>query len=178
MLTVWQAISPRAPVPKSCQPRHLEVVINTLLIRANFCGSKPDIPIDRVRNRIFTLWAVQALRPDRAIGPNVQFSRRSDDSRLDHFHGAAKSLFRASLIAHLSGEIFFLCQRADNARLVDCLHQRFLAKSVLAHLHRANGRDSVIVIGNGNGHRVDARAKLIEQFSIVLEFLYVRRIWS
>ena len=99
----------------------------------------------------------------------MNFSRFANNPRLDYFDGAAKTFFRAALIAHLCGEILFLCEGADDAGLVNGLHEGLLAKTMLSHFHRANGGDSVVVIGNGNGHGVDASAKFIEQLSIILE---------
>src|SRR6185437_14085833 len=73
-----------------------EGMISVLLERPRWSRSEPEIPIKIRRNRIGTRGPRASLRPDRAIRPNVHFTRVTNDSRLDYFHRPPQSIRRAS----------------------------------------------------------------------------------
>ncbi len=64
----------------------------------------------------------------------MQFERFADDTGLDNFHRAAQARFGAALLP-ICVASFLYSPIPDNAGFLDGLNERFLAKTVLAHLH-------------------------------------------
>ena len=92
------------------------------------------------------------------------------------FDRAAQTGFGTALIAHLGGEFLLVGQAADGASFIHGLDEGFLAKTVLAHLHGADGRDTMMVVRSGDGHRIDILPHFLEQLAVVLEFFDVREL--
>ena len=83
--------------------------------------AQPQIPFEICRNRVFTLRASDALRPNWAVGPYMNLLDRSDQTRLHHLNGAAQTFFGAALVAHLGHDAMLLCQGAKVSRFIDSL---------------------------------------------------------
>ena len=72
-------MSPSAPVPKSCQPRQLNGVIDSSFVGTRRCGTEPDVPIERGWNGIRAVRPGHALRPDRTVArPDMDFAHLAD----------------------------------------------------------------------------------------------------
>src|SRR6185503_17793795 len=119
--------------------------------------------------RVGALGAVDALRPDRAVGPDVNFLDPADQAGMNDFDGAAQAGLGAALVAHLGGELLLGGELSEDAGLVDGLHQGLLAVDVLAELHRGACDDAVAVVGGGDGDGVDLVAHLVEHFAKIFE---------
>src|SRR6266542_3242797 len=78
-----------------------ESVISVLFVGTQRRGSKPQVPTEAGGHRIFAGRAVDALRPDRAVAPDMQLLGFADDARLDDFDGAPEAIPGAALVAHL-----------------------------------------------------------------------------
>ena len=101
----------------------------------------------------------------------MQFERFADHAGLNDLDGAAQAGLGAALVAHLSGQVLLFGELAQEARLVDGLDERFLAKAVLAHLHRPDGRHAVVVVRDGNGHRVNVLADFVQHLAVIAVLL-------
>ena len=146
-------------------------MIDALLERPFRCRPKPAIPVQVGRNRVRALRAVKPLGPHGPVRPHVQLLRGTDDASLDDLDGAAQAGFGAALVAHLGRQVLFLGDLTHLARLVNRLDQRFLAEAVLAHLHGPQCGGAVIVVGSGDGHRVNILADFVQHLAVILVFL-------
>ena len=108
--------------------------------------AEPDVPIESIRNGIFSIGARHSLGPMRTVGPNVQFERLANNTGLDDLDSTAQTRGRASLVAHLCGQFIFPRQLTHHASFINGLNEWLLTKSVLAHLHRADGGDAMVVV--------------------------------
>src|SRR5262245_48640837 len=135
-------VEPSAPV---------ERMINPFLERARGRRSEPKIPVHISGHRIFALRPSDSLRPDRAIRPYMNFPRRADQPRLNHFDGAAQSVFGAALIAHLRDHFLPRGEVTKMARFKNRLRQRLLAVHMFAQLHRCRGGNGMEMVWGRNG---------------------------
>ena len=149
----------------------LERVIDVLLEGPLAGRAEPEIPVQVRRDRVLPARAVQALGPDRAVGPDMQFERFADHARLDDFDGAAQAALGAALVAHLRRQVLLFGQLPHHARLADGLDQRLLAEAVFAHLHRPDRRHAVVMVRRGNGHRIDVLAHFIQHLAVIAVLL-------
>ena len=67
----------------------------------------------------------------------------------------AQAFLGMSLDAHLCDDADFLRGLGEHAGFVDVMRERFLAKDMLAGLHRGHADHCVGVIGRGDEHGVD-----------------------
>ena len=119
----------------------------------------------------FIIGPAFALRPDRAIGPDVDFLHGADLAGLDLRGGLAHRVEGRVLVAHLRGDAMLAGEFAEAAGFPDGAGERLLAVDVLAHPHRLGGDHGVGVIGRADGHGVDAVAQLVEHLAVVGEFV-------
>src|SRR5262249_49505867 len=76
-----------------------------------------------------------ALRPDGAVGPDVDLGDAAEDAGADDLDGTAQAVRRRALVAHLRADLLLGRRLAHLARLGDRVRQRLLAVDVLAQLH-------------------------------------------
>ena len=65
-------------------------------------------------DRVRALGAIDALGPDGAVGPDMEFLWFANCARVNHFYSATQSLVGAALVAHLGGEFLFPGQVAHD----------------------------------------------------------------
>ena len=146
-------MSPRAPVPKSHQPRQRNGTY------AGWYGrigrrAEPQVPVERRGHGRRLLRAIDALRPvfveqavRRSIGPDVHFAHGADRAVPDHLAQPRGSARRP---APGCPSAWRLC--ASRAARVSCrasqtvVRERLLAIDVLARLHRRH-RDAGVCSG-------------------------------
>ena len=143
-------------------------MIHVALERALRCWPQPQIPIEVSRHGILPGRTGDPLRPDRAVGPNVNLLHRSDHTSLDDLNGAPQPIFGAALVAHLGHDFVIFGQLAQVASFVNRLGQRFLAVNVFPHLDRSRGNDAVQVIRNGNRDRINILLLFLKHLAPVL----------
>jgi len=89
----------------------IELMVNLVLETGGMGRAEPDIP-SREREQDPSQRAIETLRPDGAVGPDVNFARGADDASLNDFDGAAQTRLGAALIAHCVARFFSLQGRA------------------------------------------------------------------
>ena len=129
-------------------------------------GAEPEVPGERLGHGLHP-WPPLALRPDRAIRPDVNFVHGADLAGFDLGGGFAHRIERGELIAHLRGDAHFAGNLAEPACFPDRVGKRLLAVDVLAHLHRLGRDHRMTVVGHGNHHCVDLVAELVEHLAVV-----------
>ena len=110
--------------------------------------------------------ARNALRPDRAIGPDMNLPHRADHAGANPFVDERGALAGMALVAHLGDDLGALGRLAQHAGLVDRPGQRLLHVDVLAQLHGRLGDHGVGVVGRGDDHAVDILL-LFEHLAII-----------
>ncbi len=146
-----------------------EIVIHILLERAFRRRPEPQIPIERAGDDVRAGRAIQPLRPDGAIGPDVEFARLANDAGVDHLDGAAQTVFGAALVAHLRGQFLLAGELTHGAHFADGLAERFLAEAMFTQGHGADGREAVVMVGRGNGDGINVLAHRVEHLAVILE---------
>ena len=81
----------------------------------------------------------EALRPDRPVGPGVDFGDVADLAGPDHLRALAGAFVRVALVAHLRRDLILGGRLGEHARFPDGARQRLLHVDVLAALHAAHG---------------------------------------
>ena len=137
-------------------------VVRPIRGRAQELG--PAILVGNAR-RVFG--PADALRPDRAIGPDVDVLDRAQNPRSDQLDPRAEAILGGPLIAHLGTELLLGGERPHQPRLLDRPGQRLLAEAVLAHPHGHHAGRGVGVVGRADRHRVDLVAHLLEHLAVV-----------
>ena len=132
--------------------------------------AKPNLPVERFGHRLHHRTTL-ALRPDGAIGPDVNFLHGAELPSANLRGRFAHRIVGGELVAHLRGDVVFACQLAQPAGLPDGVCERLLAMDVLAHPHRLGGHHRVVVVGDAHRHRVDAVAELVEHVAVVGELV-------
>src|SRR5262249_40166635 len=82
-------------------------------------GAEKLIPVDVVRNPWIGLWPGHALRPDRAVGPAMNFADRSEHAVANNLNTLTESIFRRPLIPHLGRKFFGRRQLAHHTGFFD-----------------------------------------------------------
>ena len=114
---------------------------------------------------------VDALRPDRAVRPDVNFLDRAQRAALEDRGRLAEVVVRpcpgcpSAWPASSRGEL------AQHAGFVERLGHRLLHEGVLAQLHAHRRGHRVAVVGRADGDRVDALAHLVEHLAEVVILL-------
>ena len=166
---------------------HVERVAGHVAQRAG-AERPPAAPLERVIGRVIgphfrradELWPVHGLghfgrvggpvgplRPDRAVGPDVNFLDLAQRAGLQNRGRFAEVVVGGALVAHLRGEVLLGGQLPQHAGFVQRLGHRLLDEGVLAHPHAHRSGDGVGVVGRADGHGVDALAHLVEHLAEV-----------
>ena len=151
-------------------------MIDALLVRPLRGGAEPRFPVQLRRHRVLARRPIQTLGPDGAVGPNMTFERIADDPGVDDLNPAPQPVEGAALVAHLRSQVLLFGQPPHCPGLKDGLDQRFLAETVLAHLHRANGGDPVVMVRSRNRHRVNAVVHVLEHPPVIPVLLDFRKL--
>src|SRR5262245_3428194 len=88
------------------------------------CRAKELVPADVVRYAGRLLEPAQALRPDRPVGPDVNFLDRSESPRANELDTRAEPILGGPLVAHLGAELFLGGQGTHHASFLDRPGQR------------------------------------------------------
>ena len=83
-------------------------MIRLILERPGRRGAEPKVPVKIRRDLILSVRPGDALRPDGAVAPDVNFGGSADYAGLDHLDRAAQGSAGATLIAHLRGNLLLL----------------------------------------------------------------------
>ena len=148
-----------------------EAMIDVLFEGPLHGGSEPEVPVEVFRDGVGASGAFEALGPDGAVGPDVEFEGVAEDAGLDDLDGAAEAFASAALVAHLGGKLVLPGEVAHGARLPDGLSEWLLAEDVLFGLHGHDACHAVDVVGGGNGDAVDLVVHLLEHDAEVLVVL-------
>src|SRR5690242_15187708 len=70
----------------------VEGMIDVLFERPGGSRSEPDVPFHRFRYGVAAIGTVHSLRPDRTIGPDMNFLNISNDPGLNAFHRPAQAI--------------------------------------------------------------------------------------
>ena len=97
----------------------------------------------------------------------MDFGHVADLACPDHLGGLTGAFVRISLVAHLSGDFVLVRRFHQLARFPDGARQRLLHIHVLPAFHALHRRDGVHVIGDGDDHRIDVLAFLVEHLAEV-----------
>src|SRR4029079_15467851 len=98
-------------------------------------GSEPQVPGDVGWDGGCVGGALTALRPDGAVGPDVDFLDVSDDATLDPLHLGGAAFGGVTLVAHLGHDLGLAGLGDHLAGFADVVGKRLLAVDVLAHAH-------------------------------------------
>ena len=132
--------------------------------------AEPKVPIDFGGHLALAGGALQPLRPDRAVRPDVKFERLADESGLDHLNRTPQAVAGAALVPHLGGDVFLGGHAAKLTGFEDGLRERLLAVDVLAQVHRRHGCGAVQVVRSGNRDRIDGLVHFREHLAEIDEF--------
>jgi len=95
------------------------------------------------------------MRPNWAVGPDVDIGDISDDSSADLCSLHPETILRRSLVTHLGGDASLLCNLLHLARFPNRTDKRLLAVDVLAKGHRDGAGWIVMVVRRRHGNRID-----------------------
>ena len=113
--------------------------------------------------------ALDALGPDRAIGPAVNAEDIAEHAGLVPLFEEAGALGGVALIAHLSGDFLLAGAGGEEARLGDGVRHGLLDEDVFTQRHRRHRDGEMHVIGRRDGDGVDLRAQLVEELAVIAE---------
>ena len=131
--------------------------------------AEPDFVVERGGHGLSLGHLQVALRPNRAVGPNINVLDFADDAGVVPFPYEAPAFIGMPLVAHLGydaslcGEIFELVGLPDSAG------EGLFAEHVLALGYRPRRNRIVHVVGSGDGHSVDLLVHLVEHYAVVAE---------
>ena len=108
---------------------------------------------------------LQALGPDRAVGPGMYFGDVADGARPDHFGGKTRAFVRVALVPHLRGDTVFPGGRRRAPALPRWCASGASAIHVLSALHRPHRRRAVHVVGDGHDYGVDVLLLFVEHLA-------------
>lgn len=74
---------------------------------------------------------------------------------MDHFYGAAQTIRRAALVAHLGRYFVLLRQGAQCTRFINIMRERLLTINMLAYLDGHGGDRGMHVVSRRDIHGVD-----------------------
>ena len=167
-MTSHIAESPGTEIPEA-SPDEGEISTTVVAVGG---GAEPAAPV-HVFGNLVRFWyrgdRLGALRPDGAIGPDMDLGYVAESAGLYHLDTLAQSAGGRALVAHLGGDLMLLGGLSQLAGLEDGLGEGLLHEGVLALLDGLHGRGGVVVIGRRNRHRVDVFA--IEHLAVVGVFL-------
>ena len=129
--------------------------------------AEPQVPIERRRHRLFLRDFGDALRPQRAVAPCMDFRHVADLAVPNDLGALASAFVRVALVAHLRRHFVLGGRFAHLARFPNRAHEGFLHVDVLAPLHAPHGRRGVHVIRRRDNHGVDVLGFLVEHLAEV-----------
>ena len=144
-----------------------ERVVDFGRIRADRRRAEPEIPV-QVRGRGHRRRQVAAT-PGEALarGEEICALHRTERARAQQLDRLSVRHERRVLRAHLRDDSVSHGEVAQERRLGVALAERFLEVDVLTLTHRGGGDDRVVVVGDGDVHRVDGVAFILEQLAPV-----------
>jgi len=142
-------------VPQSTQP----------LVRGR---AEEEIPLQLVGHPLDGVGHLDALRPDRAVRPDVDGVDRADGAAADVFVDEAGVVAGVALVAHLGHDVGLGGQPAQIAGLADRPGQRLLGVDVQPALHRVGGNLGVGVIGRPDDDPVNLVGHVVEHPPVVV----------
>jgi hypothetical protein len=145
---------------------HFALVVDQQGIRADTRRAEPQVPVQVGRRRGGRRTA-DALRPDRAIGPDMHLGDVAKRARPDRIRVFAHAVVGGSLIAHLRGDFHLTGQLGKVAHLVNGVREGLLAVNGLVHMHRHRRRRRVGMIGDADGHSIYLPVHFVQHFAIV-----------
>ena len=131
-------------------------------------GTKPKVPVQFCRRR-HGRGPVEALRPDGAIGPDMNLADVTQHARADQGRRAAEIAGGGPLVAHLRGDLVVAGELGQHAGLVQRMRERLLHEAVFAVPHGHGGGQGVDVVRRAHRHGVDALVHLVQQLAEVRE---------
>ena len=112
--------------------------------------------------------AVDSLRPDGAIGPELDALHRSDGAGFDVFADEARALHGVALVSHLRRLLWTLGRLVfQGAHLAHRAGQGLLTVDVLSQLEGHHGCRRMVMVGGRHHHGVDAAPFFGQQLAIV-----------
>ena len=177
----------------------LEGVVDARPIFAFFRDAEPSVPIEvfeRVGDLFFLVGdfvfgefrivfhnlrgeffhrhrAVRALRPNRAVRPNVDFGNVADNAGAVLGGVFAEAVVDAPLVPHLRANAGFLGEFGEPTRFVNGAGERFLRVDVFAHLHRGGRLDRVHMVRRADRNGVELVAHFGVHIAVVDVFFRV-----
>src|SRR5680860_283309 len=136
-------------------------------IRLFFRWAQPKIPVQRIglKARIGCRHGT-ALGPDGAVGPYLYFRYGPYFTVIDPFLYDVQKCVRATLVAHLTNDVFIPSHLGEGSGLADIMGHWFLNVNMFSALHGEGRCRRVHVIGGRNGNRVNIFF-LVQHFTIV-----------
>jgi len=144
-----------------------EWVVDVLFEGAHGGWPDPEVPVDVVRDGVFTGWARAALWPDGAVGEAVDFGDVAEEAAVDEFVDAAVAVVGVALVAHLSGDLVFPCAFEELAGFPDRVDEGFLGVAGLPG-HEAEGCGHVVLVVRGGDDDGVVVLFLVEELAVVL----------
>jgi hypothetical protein len=96
----------------------------------------------------------------------MNLAHRADGARPNHFAQPAVAFARMPLVAHLRNHSVFARRQRQLARFPDRVRQRLLAINMFARRHRQHRRRPVLMIRDGDAHRVQ-RLLLVHHHPVI-----------
>ena len=120
-------------------------------------GAAPLIPVHALGGILHIGRSVhlEALRPDGAVGPGVNFAHLADEASGDPFGDLTDTFAGVALIAHLGDDFIFMGRLGEDARFKDGMGDRLLDVDVLSAAHALHRDVGVRMVGGGDDHGVD-----------------------
>ena len=150
-------IQPATPVKR---------MISTRYVRSVGCGSQPEIPSQRVRDRCFTLRPTDTLRPDGPIGPAVHFADLTQCPGSYPLIDQASPFTRMPLIAHLGNDVICLSGPGQHATFIHGMAERLLHINMFSQAHRVHRYGRVHVVRRTDQDRINFRLT-VEHLTII-----------
>ena len=152
----------------------LERVGDLLFLVGDFVVGDIRVVLANLRGEFFHRHrAVRALRPNRAVRPNVDFGNVADDAGAVLSGVFAEAVVDAPLVPHLRAEAGFLGEFGEPTRFVNGAGERFLRVDVFAHLHRGGRLDRVHMVRRADRNGVELVAHFGVHIAVVDVFFRV-----
>src|SRR5438105_2008958 len=97
-------------------------------------GAVPEVPVQRLGDFRPILGPIDALRPDWAIGPDVDFTDDADGAGADDLGPGADAAGGRAVVAHLGGDLMLGGEQLQLARFPDAVREGLLGVDVFAAL--------------------------------------------
>src|SRR5579862_1033105 len=119
---------------------------------------------------------IRRLRPDGAVGPEVDLLDVADQAGLDDLDRLAQVPAGASLVAHLGGDLVLGRDLGHLPGFVDVVGQGLLRIDAFAQLHGHDAGAGVVIVGDADGDAVDLLGHLVEHLAVVEVLLGLREL--